>query len=98
MVVIILRALKHRDRPHFKTMIAGQKKGQPAPFRVFDMYEDRIIELLAKGYNQYEIAEEMPPLSEQNISKYRQKICQKWGAKNTPNLIHLWHLKQKSNA
>ncbi len=98
MVVIILRALKHRDRPHLNLMTKGQKKYEPAPIRVFEMYENQIIPMLAEGYNYAEIAEQIPPLNEKLVINYSRLIQEKWEAKNRPNLIHLWHLKQKSNA
>jgi DNA-binding NarL/FixJ family response regulator len=68
-------------------------------YTVYTQFEDDIIELVANGYKQHEIAEMLTPkVEEHSVNKYLDKIKTKWGAKNTPNLIHLWHLKQKSNA
>lgn len=79
-------------------MTKGQKKGEPAPMRVFEMYEHQIIPMVAEGYNYQEIAERLPPLNEKLIIHYVQKILQKWGAKNRPNLIHLWHEKKLTSS
>lgn len=72
-------------------MTKGQKKGEPAPFRVFEMYEDQIIEMIANGKKQYQIAQTIPMATPEIIESYLKRIKDKWGAINTPNLIHLWH-------
>lgn len=72
-------------------MTKGQKKGEPAPFRVFEMYEDQIIQMVADGYNYDDIAEKIPPLNQKLIINYIRLIMRKWGANNRPHLIHLWH-------
>ena len=77
-------------------MTKGQKKGESPLMRVFEMYETRILELIAEGYKQFEIAEMTPPLSKESVNKYLDGIKKKYGARNTPHLIHLWHEKGKT--
>lgn len=58
--------------------------------RTFEMYEGVLIERLAKGLQHYQIADELR-LPEDSVRQYIQEVKKKWRAKNTPNLIHLWH-------
>lgn len=58
--------------------------------RTFEMYEEVIIERLAKGLQHYQIADELR-LPEDCVRVYVQLVKKKWKAKNTPHLIHLWH-------
>lgn len=76
----------------------GRKKNEPNTGS-FLLYEEEIIRLAAEGNTVLEMAEIIKPrLQWRTVSRYVKNIKVKWGARNTPNLIHLWHLKQKENA
>ena len=75
----------------------GRKKNEPNTGS-FELYEDEIIRLAAEGNTVLEMADIIKPrLQWRTISRYVKNIKVKWGARNTPNLVHLWHLKQKEN-
>lgn len=75
----------------------GRPRGVKASSHVFELYEDQIITLLADGYRQHEIAETIPKIHEDSVNAYIRNIQKKWGARNTPNLIHLWHEKKNKS-
>lgn len=56
------------------------------------MYEEVLIDRLAKGLQHYQIADELR-LPEDSVRQYVHEVRKKWRAKNTPHLIHLWHTK-----
>ena len=71
-------------------MKLGQKKGEPPTQRVSDMYESRLVKMLASGCNQSEMAEAIN-LEPMHVEKYMLNYRKKYGAKNSPHLVSILH-------
>lgn len=63
----------------------------------FELYEEEIINLISLGYTHKDMKKELHKLELHSIETYIRKIKENWGARNSANLVYLWHLKQKSN-
>lgn len=74
----------------------GRHIKQPGEY-IFELYEEQLIHMLAEGLRYHEMAERIKPIEDHSVNDYVRDIREKWGARNNPHLIHLWHEKRNKN-